>query len=144
MAITRDDLRDIRNDINAALASVAAKHGLRTLAAGNASFTGDAFTIKLDGIKEGGLSKEAQRYQQYRAALNLPPLKSTIEFRSRQYRVEGMNTTGSKVMISLLPDEKGYQLATDAVARCKVVGLPEVPTPTLALTRPAGALSASW
>lgn len=44
--ISRDLLRALRADIDAALASVGAKHGV-PLSTGNASFTTDSATIKL-------------------------------------------------------------------------------------------------
>jgi hypothetical protein len=122
MAITRDQLRDIRQDLNAAMAAIAAKHGLGRLEATNASFAGDAFTFKLEGLKAGGLSKEAQRYNLYRVSADLPPLHTTILLRDgKKYTIEGMNTTGSKVQIKLLGTDRVYLLDTKAAAIARVV-----------------------
>jgi len=59
MALTKQKLQAIRVDLQAALDTVAKKHGLARLVAGNCTFekTG-AFTWKLEGIEEGGLAKE--------------------------------------------------------------------------------------
>lgn len=45
--LNRDVIRDLRTEINAALAAVAAKHGL-SMNAGNCSFTSTSATLKLE------------------------------------------------------------------------------------------------
>jgi hypothetical protein len=50
-------LQQLRTEINAALAKVAAKNGV-VLKAGNCSYTATTFTFKLEGTIEGGETKE--------------------------------------------------------------------------------------
>ena len=48
---SKEDFKNVRNDINAALAEVAAKYGITSLTIGNISYTDDSFTTKLTAIQ---------------------------------------------------------------------------------------------
>jgi|WetSurSiteA1Bulk_404760.scaffolds.fasta_scaffold92956_2 hypothetical protein len=54
---TTTNLKEVREDINKALASVMAKHGL-TIDLGNISYTGDQFTSKITAKVTNGGTKE--------------------------------------------------------------------------------------
>lgn len=117
--ITRDTLKDLRAEINAALAVIGAKHGL-TLKTGNATFGPDNFTMKVEGIREGGLDKDATRYANSIRLLGLPPLGTEFKNGGQIYKTVGVNTTGTKVICS--NNGKKFLFHTDSVIRlCKSV-----------------------
>jgi hypothetical protein len=92
----RDQLKQIRIDINASLAAVAAKHGLSSLQATNATFGGDAFTFKLEGLKAGGVSKEADLFNRCAKQINISvPLGTTFKAGGREYAISGLTTGGT-------------------------------------------------
>jgi hypothetical protein len=92
-------LRNLRADVDKALAPLLAAYKLSSLKVGAGTYTRDgSFTFKLEGVTEGGLTRDASAYESWRAMRpNLPPLGSTIEVRGRPYIVRGMNRTGTKV-----------------------------------------------
>lgn len=102
MDITPDMLRALRSDINAALAPLATKYGLTKLAAGNASYSAGAFTMKLEGLATGGLTKEEQRYDKHRATgwqmQWLPARGAAVLYGGDQFTATGINSTGTKVI----------------------------------------------
>lgn len=112
---TKTQLKQIRTDLDLALAEVAKKHGLKDLHTGNAGFTeGGSFTFKIHGILAGGLSEEAQRYNELRDLLKLPELGSLYEASNgKKYTITGINTTGTKVFIQ---DENGETYNTKVEA----------------------------
>lgn len=102
--ITRDILKAIRGDIDAALAAVGEKHGV-ILKAGNASFSEANFTFKLEGTIKGGVSKIEFDYIAYSAVYpNLPPLHSTIIHAGKSFKVCGWK--GRSLVIE---NDKGKQ-----------------------------------
>ena len=109
-------IQALRNDINAALAAVAAKHGLSKLAATNAKFTDSTVDFKLEAVEAGGLTKEAQRYAESAKMFGLPPLGTPVAFGTTTYTPTGMNTTGSKIIVSSSKDDKAYLYDTDKFA----------------------------
>jgi hypothetical protein len=63
--ITTIELQAIRKSLDAALADVAAKHGLSKLAIGRITYDPrGTFSTKLEGTKAGGKSREACRYEE--------------------------------------------------------------------------------
>ena len=116
MALTKQKLQAIRVDLQAALDTVAKKHGLARLVAGNCTFekTG-AFTWKLEGIEEGGLAKEQRRYDENKW-LGLPARGAEFKSGGKVYTCWGLNTTGSKV-IAECNDGKRYNWPVEAVRR---------------------------
>jgi hypothetical protein len=99
MEVTRDLLKNLRSEIDAALLAVAKKNGLKSLTAGSATFGSGQFTFKLEGIVAGGQSKEADRYTSSSASfLGLPKLGSEFKSGGHMYKTAGLNSTGSKVL----------------------------------------------
>lgn len=111
--ISRDKLAAIRVDLDAALVTIAKKHGLAKFVTGKIVYTqGGAFTAKVEGVPEGGLTKEAQRYLDLRTyTRGLPELGASIKLQGRTreavYTIVGANTTGSKVLVNDA-DGKGW------------------------------------
>jgi hypothetical protein len=96
--ITREKLQLIRKDMDKALEEVAKKHGLKKLAAGNATFLKSSFTIKVEGILEGGESPEEQLYNMYVDIMKLPPLHTKFTEQGREYEIVGMNSRRSPLI----------------------------------------------
>jgi hypothetical protein len=61
MSLSKDQIKQIRTDIDTALEAVAKKHKLDKLAAGNCTFTGSTFTFKVEGLTQGGETVEEAR-----------------------------------------------------------------------------------
>ena len=108
----KSKLPAIRADLDAALVAIAKKHGLQQLKTGGIKYTdGGSFTASVEGIAEGGTSKEGQRYEDLRIyTAGLPELGAKIRLASqsgtRDYTVYGCNTTGSKIICT---GEEGKQ-----------------------------------
>jgi len=115
-------IRALRPEIDKALAEIAKKRGLKSLRAGNASFTNDGFfSLKVEGILEGGLSKEESFYDDIRETYALPArgAKFTTGFGPtfREYTIVGTNTTGSKIIVKRTGIEGLRLLPIDVVKR---------------------------
>ena len=67
-------LNELRAAINQALQPLKAQFNLQDIVAGNASFTSEAFTFKVEGTIVSGKNQDAQRYETNSLALGLPPL----------------------------------------------------------------------
>jgi hypothetical protein len=116
MALTKLKLAAIRVDLQAALDSVAKKHGLARLVAGHCTFeTTGAFTWKLEGIEQGGLAKEQRRYDE-NTWLGLPERGAEFTSRGKTHKTWGLNTTGSKV-ITECSDGARYNWPLEAIRK---------------------------
>ena len=99
-SITKDLLRDLRVDIDAALVAVGAKHGVKLLA-GNASFLASNATFKLNVslLDETGeaVSKEAADLKRYREMLGLTfdQLTQVFTLGMHRYTLAGYRNRGS-------------------------------------------------
>lgn len=116
--LSKDLLRALRADIDAALVDVAKRHGLKSLQAGNCSYNsgGGSFTFKLNGVVEGGLDKEASAYEaRRRYDPTLPPLGAAFEYGGRTYTVAGANR-GTRLFADR-DDGKRFVFPRDVVAR---------------------------
>lgn len=94
MSINRAVLKNIRNDVDAALASVAAKYGV-SISAGNARFTDTSATMKLDiatigtngVVKTPGRTALESRFPNYVdkvITLNTGEKAKVVEYHSRK------------------------------------------------------------
>jgi hypothetical protein len=92
LTITPQLLKLLRADINAALATVATKYHLASLTAGNATYTKDgSFTIKVNGLAAGGLTREQSAYDQLRDLYGLPERGSTFTtYKGDTFRIDGL------------------------------------------------------
>ena len=112
----RDIINQLRDDINEALASVAKKHGLSKMQADKATIGPDRCTIAIVCIKEGGLSKEAARYNANKKSLGLPDLETEVFTGKDTFLPIGLNTTGSKVIATNKSNGKSYLYPTETFA----------------------------
>jgi hypothetical protein len=97
-SITKPFLRDLRIDIDNALAAVATKHGI-SLTAGNATFTENTATIKLNAaLLVGGrvATKEQENLKLYQGLLKISDEQMTQEFTlgSKRFVLDGYKNSG--------------------------------------------------
>lgn len=108
----RAQLTQLRSEIDASLALIAAKHGLSGLALQRATFDPDAgnFTFQLAGQFAGGLDKDQSRYDAHVGLFELPARDTLfVDGAGIQHRVHGLSKTGSKLLCQRLVDSKMYQ-----------------------------------
>lgn len=99
MTITKELLKTLRVDMDAALAAVAEKHGV-SLKVGNCTFSADTFTFKVEGIAEGGVTKEAAYYEMMaKFDKELPPLNAVVKVCGQLFNVVGMRSRGKNTMV---------------------------------------------
>ena len=124
--ITKEELKALRIEIDEALKTVAQKHNLQSLRAGKATFTNEgSFTFKLEGLVSGGLSPEAQRYNQIKTFLNLPDLGAEVTLRNgKRFIIFGINTTGTKVFAKSIDNGSDYWINVESVSLNKHLVLP--------------------
>jgi hypothetical protein len=121
-------LKDLRDDINAALESVGAKYNVK-LTAGNVSYTADNATFKLQAasISESGdvLTKEASDFKVFAASYGLKPedlgkpfttgtgTYTIVGLRSRSYKMPiiGKNSNGKMFKFSPQAVKFGLEMA---------------------------------
>lgn len=123
MTITKEVLQAVRADMDKALAEIGARHGLTQLKSGKCVYDPRSgnFTIKVEGVAEGGADKDAARYDQIRGLFpGLPERGTEFTYGGEKYAVSGANSTGSKVLAKRNRDGRVYQFPRDAVVKlCK-------------------------
>jgi hypothetical protein len=123
-ALTKDQLRALRADIDAALAPIAAKHQLSSLQAGRCTYTTSGnFTMKVEGVATGGLNKIAADYEGSRQwDKTLPPLGAEFIYGGEEYKIAGCKSRSGKIIATRTRDKKDYVFPRDAVVRLCTVG----------------------
>lgn len=116
--LTKELLIQLRKDIDAALASVGVKHGM-ILKAGSCSYGENNFSYKLNGQVEGGLSKEAEYFQNgaYMVGLTAADLGLEFIFRSETYIITGMKARGGKITITNKAKGTLHTITAEALIR---------------------------
>lgn len=111
------DLKKIRNDIDVALEAVAKANGLHVLKTGGATFNANGFVIKVEGIVEGGLSRDAQRYNHLRVFHPGLPVLGTVfkAGRNQEFTITGANTKGTKILATQAKDEGTFLFSLDSI-----------------------------
>ena len=109
-------VQNLRPEIDAALAEIAKKHGVN-LKCGRCTYdpTGN-FTFKLEGVTEGGVTKEGALYNANAKWLGLPELGTVFAYRGQQHTITGMNTTGTKVIVKR-SDNKEFLFKVEGIQR---------------------------
>ncbi len=105
----------VRADIDTALVAIAKKHKLASLKCGMGSLGSSTFTVKVEGVAGGGMSKEAERYTLFAKQLRLPPLGTEFTSRNILYKTMGVNTTGTKILADRVIDGKTYLFPVSVV-----------------------------
>jgi hypothetical protein len=112
--VNESDLDQIRAQIESALAPLS-KTGL-TLKVGHCKFDrqNGNFTFNLEGLVQGGLTKEEGAYETLRSVRpKLPPLHSTFLLEGKTFEIVGANTTLTKV--NAKSNDKRYTVTIEAV-----------------------------
>lgn len=124
-------LKLLRGDIDAALQTVAAKHGI-TLKMGNATYARDGsyFLGKVEGgvVRNGqAMTKEASAFEQYAEMYGLKDVKLGDTFKAGgiSYKITGLKTTrtGKPVMAQKVGTDSHYVFTIDAVKRAFGISL---------------------
>ena len=119
MKIDRLFMTKFRTELDAAVAPLAAKYGLRELHTGSATFdpTSGNFHFKVEGVGAEGLTKEEAYYDSARRwNPGWPDRGTAFDLMGQRRRVFGCNTTASKIVI-VADDGKKYLLKADAFSR---------------------------
>jgi hypothetical protein len=114
MTITREMLRNMRADLDAALVSVGNKYNI-TLKASTCSYTENTLTFKLEGAT-GDDSKEAADYQRVAVAHHLPPLGTPITLPGSPHKHTIVGWRGRSVIVESARGAK-YRVSVDDVLR---------------------------
>ena len=115
----RQTLRALRVDLDAAMASIAAKYGIQ-LNAGNISYTAETATIKVQAgvISKSGqvMTKEAQAFNQYKRLVGLGNLNigDAINIQGKEYTISGYKPR-SKNAVLVQRDGRGYKVSVEMV-----------------------------
>lgn len=117
--LTKAEMTQIRAKLDAAFAEIVKTNPkIAQLRLGNGTFSADGgtFSFKLEGMVIGGLSKEAQRYDHYRAIFkNFPERDKKIRVMGKVGYVTGMNQTGTKVMFTESSNNKPWLIPREAL-----------------------------
>jgi hypothetical protein len=133
----KDTIKNLRVEIDAALAAIAVKHGIQ-IRAGNATFSPEFMTMKLEfsTLQNGKpVTKEAEALKLYAPSLGLTPehLAKNFVISGVTYRLVGFCPRKQKfpMVCERTSDGKRYGLPEDVVL--KALGV-ETPTATLVKT----------
>lgn len=114
--IDRASLKNIRADVDAALAVVGTKHSI-ALEAGNATFSPSSFTMKVIGTVLGQNTPEQELYDRNAARMRLPPRGSEVTLKNTPYIVVGMRPRGKNtVVLERKVDGKVFVGSPDVIA----------------------------
>ena len=120
-SFNRPALKSLRVSLDAALAKVAAEHGI-SISAGNISFTAETATIKLNAgvIGSGGVAvtKEAQAFDQYKRLIGLGDLNvgDSINIQGKQYTISGYKPRSQKSPVVIENSAgRSYKVSVDMV-----------------------------
>jgi hypothetical protein len=91
--------------------TIATKYGYHlSFKAGSYSPGGSNLTLKIEAVKDGAQSHDAQVYEAQRVFLGLPPLKYSLQYGDKKYEIAGINKTGTKVLGKSSANGKIYLL----------------------------------
>ena len=94
------------------MVEVAKKHKLSKLKLGRINFNQDAFQAEIEGVIEGGESREVQLYKAYADSLGLPVFGSMVKVGNREMAIIGLRVGGPHKIILLrdLVTDKPYRI----------------------------------
>lgn len=110
-------LKQVREKLEKVLPELSKEFGV-TLKTGKGTYdpVNGSFTIKVEGIVDGGLSQEASRYNSLKLIMpELPDLESTFSYKGDSYKIVGANSRGSKILATNTTNGKTYLFSTDYI-----------------------------
>jgi hypothetical protein len=110
MQLSRQTMDVIAKDMAKALAQVGEHHGMR-FRLGEISFTNQNFTAKIEGVVLGGQDADAQRYDQEKLLMNLPPLNAVFRMGPAEYTPLGLKSRGKNRVILKRQSDNAIVLA---------------------------------
>lgn len=113
--LSRQNIKDIRAEMDRALGAIAKRFGLEEIKTGRISFTSESFTAKVEGRVEGGLTKEGRRYQQFQLVYKLPPMTEIFVYAGSQYRITGLNRPKTKILMTSIRTGKKWAFPVSTV-----------------------------
>jgi len=121
-SFNRPALKSLRVSLDAALAKVAAEHGI-SISAGNISFTAETATIKVNAgvIGSGGVAvtKEAQAFEQYKNLVGLGHLSvgDQVTIQGKDYTIAGYKPRSKKapVLVKSVKNGGSYKVSIQMV-----------------------------
>lgn len=125
-SFTRESLKLLRADIDAALAQVAAKHGI-ALASARCTFSSDNFKLAVEGATKQASGEvntpEAASFNAMAAFYRLKPenLGASVRIEGEEYRISGLRPNAKKRPICLTRVRDGQRIV--ASAECVVRAL---------------------
>jgi hypothetical protein len=112
----RNTVKNLRNDIDAALAALSKKYGIE-ISAGNATFTSSNVTYKVQAAVKAAsgviMTKEASDFNLYaNRVLADYKLGQTIELQGKEYVIAGWKARAQKNPVIVTRDGKSYRVST--------------------------------
>jgi hypothetical protein len=109
MTITKELLNALRIDIDAALATIAKARGLTSLRTGRCTYdpNGGNFSMKVEGVAEGGQDASAKLYDDNARLFGLPKRGTEFNTMGNAYRITGMKS-GGRVIAERLGTGKSF------------------------------------
>jgi|ERR1035437_1224884 hypothetical protein len=127
---TPTNLEVIRKDINAAIQSIAEKHGI-TLHVGHGSYTSASVTFKLEGKLSGNSEAMVSQNKSYAIMLGLPEniVGSTFTSQGKKMKITGLNPKKPKYAIEVkdIDTGKGYGFSLEGIKGLIARGLVFLP-----------------
>ena len=118
--MTKELIRTVRDEINAALAEVSRKHGL-AIHAGNATYDTNAAMFKLvcSTVADGGraMTPQASAYEKMAGICGWVPLFSTVHFGTDEYTVVGYNSRKRTKPVLIERNGLTYAVSESVVTR---------------------------
>ena len=117
---SRQSLKALRVDLDAAMAKVAAKHGI-SLTAGNISYSPSTATIKVEAgvISASGVvvTKEAKAFDQYKNLVGLGSLNvgDAVVVQGKDYTITGYKPRSKSAVCIENANGTGYKVSVDMI-----------------------------
>ena len=120
-SFNRPALKSLRVSLDAALAKVAAEHGI-SISAGNISFTSETATIKVAagiiGSNGRAASPEAKAFDQYKRLVGLGDLNvgDSVNVQGKQYTITGYKPRSKKSPVCIENAKgQGYKVSVEMI-----------------------------
>jgi len=123
MSFSKDEVKEIYEDMKKAMEQVEEKHGVNISPKGNVSYTENNFQMKFQVTANDGYSREEESYNKVAGAMGLPPLYSKIQFEKDTFITIGLNPRAKKypVIVKCTKTGNKYKMSEKLVQNCMVL-----------------------